>query len=72
MVPHLDTICAINDLERQHQLAQASRAHRFLPPASTRRSGIRLPAGVWTAAALVRGFTRVIRLRPAVATGLSS
>ncbi len=72
MVPHLDTICAINDLERQHRLAQASRAHRLLPPASTPRSGIRLPAGVWTAPALVRGLKRVIRLRPAVATGLSS
>ena len=72
MVPHPYTVCTINDLERQHRLAQASRAHRLLPPASTPRSGIRLPAGVWTAATLVRGLKRVIRLRPAVTTGLSS
>ena len=72
MVPHLDTICAINDLERQHRLAQASRAHRLLPPASPPRSGIRQPAGVWTAATLVRGLKRLISLRPAVATGISS
>jgi hypothetical protein len=72
MVPHLDTICAINDLERQHRLAQASRAHRFLPQASAPRSDVQLPAGVWTAATLVRGLKSVIRLRPTVATGLSS
>ncbi len=72
MVPHLDTVCAINDLERQRRLAQASRAHRLLPPANTRRFGIRLPAGVWTAPALVRELKRVIRRHPAVAPGLSS
>jgi hypothetical protein len=72
MVPHLDTTCAINDLERQHRLAQASRNHRLLSPASTPRSGIRQPADVWTAATLVRRLKRLISLRPAVATGLSS
>jgi hypothetical protein len=72
MVPHLDTICAINDLERQHRLAQAARAHRLLPPASTPRSGVRLPAAVWTAATLVHALKSVISRRPAVATGLSS
>ena len=72
MVTHLDTICAINDLERQYRLAQISRAHRLLPPVNPPRSGIRLPAGVRTAATLVRGFTRVVRPRPAVAIGLSS
>jgi hypothetical protein len=72
MLPHLDTICAINDLELQHRLAQASRVHQLMPPASTLRSGIRRPAGVWPAATLVHGLKRLISLRPAVATGLSS
>jgi hypothetical protein len=72
MLPHLDTICAINDLELQHRLAQASRVHQLMPPASTLRSGIRRPAGVWPAATLVHGLKRMISLRPAVATGLSS
>jgi hypothetical protein len=72
MVPHLDTVCAINDLELQHRLAQASRAHRLMPSASTLRSRSRQPAGVWTAATLVHGLKRLISLRPAVATGLSS
>jgi hypothetical protein len=72
MVPHLDTICAINDLERQHRLVLASRAHQLPPPVSAPRSGVRLPAVVWTAATLVQVLKSVISRRPAVATGLSS
>ena len=35
MGPHLDTVCTIHDLERQHRLAEASRVHRLLATSQT-------------------------------------
>lgn len=72
MISPLDTICAIHDLERQHRLAEASRVHQRLPTTHTSRSGVRLPAGVRTPAMVWRRLAGMIRLRPTVATGLSS
>ena len=72
MIPHLDTVCVIHDLERQHRLAGASRVHRLLPTTYRSQSGVRLPAGVRAPAMVLRRLTGVIRLRPTVATGLSS
>jgi hypothetical protein len=72
MSPHLDTVCTIHDLERQHRLAEASRVHRLLATSQTSHSGARLPEGVRTPAMVLRRLTGVISLRPTVATGLSS
>jgi hypothetical protein len=72
MVPHLDTVCAIHDLERQHRLAEATRVHGLLATAHASPSVVRLPAGVWTPATLWSRLTGMIHLRPTVATGLSS
>ena len=72
MVPHLDTVCTIHDLERQHRLAEASRIHLLLATSQTSHSGARQPAGSRTPAMVLRRLTGVISLRPTVATGLSS
>ena len=72
MVPHLDTVCAIHDLEHQRRLAEASRVHGLLATAHTSPSVVRLPAGVRTPATVLRRLTGMISLRPTVATGLSS
>ena len=72
MVPHLDTVCAIHDLERQQRLAEASRVHGLLATAHASTSVVRQPAGVRTPATVLRRLTGMISLRPAVATGLSS
>jgi hypothetical protein len=72
MIPHLDTVGVILDLERQHRLAEASRAHRLGSTTRTSRSGVRMPAGMWSLATVVRRLTSMIHLRPTVATGLSS
>jgi hypothetical protein len=72
MVPHLDTICAIHDLERQHRLAETSRVHGLLATAHASPSVVRLPVGARTPATVLRGLIGMIRLRPTVATGLSS
>jgi hypothetical protein len=72
MVPHLDTVCVIHDLERQHRLAQASRVHGQRATAHTSQSVGRLPAGVPTPANILRRLAGVISLRPTVAPGLSS
>jgi phage tail tape-measure protein len=72
MVPHLDTVYAIQNLERQHGLAEASRVHRLLATAHASPSVMRPPAGVRSPAMVLRGLIGMIRLRPAVATGLSS
>jgi hypothetical protein len=72
MVPHLDTVCTIHDLERQHRLAEASRVHGLLATSQTPHSGARLSAGVRTPAMVLRRLTGVISLHPTVATGHSS
>ena len=72
MVPHLDTVCTIHELERQHRLAEASRVHRLLATSQIPHSGARLSAGAWTPAMVLRRLTGAISLRSTVATGLSS
>ncbi len=72
MVPHLDTICAIHDLERQQRLAEASRVHGLLATAHASPSMVRLPVSVRTPVTVLRGLFGMIRLRPTVATALSS
>ena len=72
MVPHLDTVCVIHDLERQHRLAEASRVHRLLPPAATAQPVVRLPAVARTGMTVLRGLTSGIKLRTTVANGPSS
>jgi hypothetical protein len=72
MVPHLDTVCAIHDLERQHRLAEASRVHGLLATAHTSPSVVRRPTVVRIPATLLRRLAGMISLRPTVASGLSS
>jgi len=72
MVPHLDTVCTIHDLERRHHLAEASRVHGLLATAHTSPSGVRRPTVVRIPATLLSRLAGMISLRPTVATGLSS